>query len=247
MTQCFPLAAHRTILPAITMMIAALLSGCSSDRKSGPPSIVDRLADAEKMRAAIRQPPAEESSSADTEEDSNAPTSGTFKVKFESSSGDFVVLVHREWAPIGAQRFYELVQSGYYNECRFFRVISGFMVQFGISGDPEISRRWDRNIRDDQPVQSNTRGRVTFATAGPNTRTTQIFINYGDNSRLDSDGFAPFGEVIEGMQNVDSIYSGYGERPNQGAIESRGNEYLNSSFPELDYVTKATVIEESKE
>jgi peptidyl-prolyl cis-trans isomerase A (cyclophilin A) len=231
----------------VAFLCFAMLSGCSSDRQKGPPSIVDKLADAEKMKAAIRQPAAKSDSSSAAPGDSNVVNEGTFKVRFESSSGDFVILVHRDWAPIGAARFYDLVKAGYYDDCRFFRVVQGFMVQFGISGDPEVTRQWDRNIPDDEPTQSNKRGFVTFATAGPNTRTAQIFINFKHNSDLDSQGFAPFGEVIEGMENVDAIFSGYGESPNQGAIEARGNDYLKSSYPDLDYVTKATIIEESSE
>ena len=125
-----------------------------------------------------------------------------FKVKFETSTGDFIVEVHREWAPIGAERFYQLVKSGFYDECRFFRVVPGFMVQFGINGDPGVQRQWENNITDDPVVKSNTRGFVTFATSGPNSRTTQIFINFGDNESLDGQGFAPFGEVIEGMEKL---------------------------------------------
>ena len=235
----------RFLRTPLVLLCFAMLCGCSSDRQKGPPSIADRLADAEKWKSTIGKRPVDGATAAP--EESDVPDSGTFKVRFECSSGDFTILVHRDWAPIGADRFYNLVKSSYYNECRFFRVVPGFMVQFGISGDPKQTRQWNVNIRDDQPTQSNQRGLVSFATAGPNTRTTQIFINYGNNSFLDSQGFAPFGEVVEGMQNVDSIYSGYGERPNQGAIESRGNEYLNSSFPDLDYVSKATIIEESLE
>ncbi|MCA9034063.1 MAG: peptidylprolyl isomerase [Planctomycetaceae bacterium] len=179
-----------------------------------------------------------------TDEGTNVPQEGTFKVKFESTAGDFVIEVNREWAPIGAQRFYDLVKSGFYDECRFFRVVPDFMVQFGLNGDPAINGQWDRNLKDDPVKQSNERGFITFAkTALPNSRTTQVFINFKANTFLDSDGFAPFGEVIEGMENVDAIYSGYGEKPDQGRIQSSGNEYLKGSFPNLDYVKKATIIE----
>ncbi|MFO0429574.1 MAG: peptidylprolyl isomerase [Planctomyces sp.] len=177
--------------------------------------------------------------------DSDVPKEGVYRVRFETSAGQFTVEVHRDWAPIGAQQFYELVKSGFYDECRFFRVVPGFMVQFGMNGDPDLNARWKREIQDDPVRKSNQRGFMTFAKTGqPNSRTTQVFINFGDNSQLDSDGFAPFGEVIEGMQNVDAIYSGYGERPDQGAITSRGNEYLNGSFPNLDFVKKATILSE---
>lgn len=173
-----------------------------------------------------------------------APATGEYKVRFETTAGDFTVLVHRDWAPIGAERFHQLVTSGFFNDAKFFRVIEGFMVQFGLAADPALNERWDRNLRDDPVVESNKRGRITFATAGPNTRTTQVFINFGDNSRLDADGFAAFGEVIEGMENVDSIYNGYGESPDQGRIRSQGNSYLDNSFPNLDSIKSATIITE---
>jgi peptidyl-prolyl cis-trans isomerase A (cyclophilin A) len=182
-------------------------------------------------------------SPANTASGSSAATEGVYKVKFETSAGTFVVEVHRDWAPIGAERFNELVTAGFYDDCRFFRVVPGFMVQFGMNGDPAVNARWKNEIQDDPVRRSNKRGFMTFAKTGqPNSRTTQVFINFGDNSQLDADGFAPFGQVVEGMQNVDAIYSGYGERPDQGAITSRGNEYLNASFPNLDHVIKATIL-----
>lgn len=175
------------------------------------------------------------------------PQQGTFTVKVESSSGDFTIQVHRDWAPVGAERFYQLVKSGYYNECRFFRVVPGFMVQFGMNGDTVVQRQWEREINDDPVTQQNKLGYVTFATSGPNSRTTQIFINYGDNSFLDADGFSPFGKVIEGMENVNAINSEYEELPQQGNIKAGGNEYLNREFPRLDYVKKMSIVSESAE
>ena len=166
-----------------------------------------------------------------------------FKVKFETSKGDFVVEVHRDWAPRGADRFHELVQSSFFDEVRFFRVISGFMAQFGISGDPAIGARWRlATIPDDPVLQHNTRGTVTFATAGPNTRTTQLFINFGNNTNLDGMGFAPVGRVVEGMDVVDRINPAYGETPVQSLIEARGNAYLRSAFPRLDSIARATIV-----
>ncbi len=168
-----------------------------------------------------------------------------YKVKFETSCGDFVVEVHREWAPKGADRFHELVTAGFYDECRFFRVVPGFMVQWGMNGDPSVYAKWkDKEFADDAVKKSNTRGMMSFASRGPDTRTTQLFINFKDNSRLDGLGFAPFAEVVEGMEVVDKINSQYGENPQQPSIEAKGNAYLNAKFPKLDYIKKATIVTE---
>jgi peptidyl-prolyl cis-trans isomerase A (cyclophilin A) len=173
-----------------------------------------------------------------------------YRVDFDTSKGPFVVEVHRDWAPIGADRFYNLVRNGFYDDARFFRVIEGFMVQFGVNGDPRVSAVWrEARIKDDPVRISNKRSFVTFATAGPNTRTTQVFINYGDNSNLDSQGFTPFGQVVSGMKVVDSLYSGYGEGaprglgPDQGKVQAEGNAYLASKFGNLDYIKKATIAQ----
>jgi len=166
-----------------------------------------------------------------------------FQVKFDTSKGEFLVDVTRAWSPNGADRFYNLVKSGFYSECRFFRVVRKFMVQFGISGDPQIAKAWvAASIPDDRAQQSNTRGRITFATAGPNTRTTQLFINFADNSFLDPQGFTPFGEVTTGMNVVDSIHADYGERPDQTQIRIQGNDYLAKNFPNLDYIKTASLV-----
>jgi peptidyl-prolyl cis-trans isomerase A (cyclophilin A) len=179
----------------------------------------------------------------------NAKAPETFNAKFTTTKGDFVIQVNRAWAPHGADRFYNLVRAGFFKDVAFFRVLSGFMAQFGISGDPAVARAWmGANIPDDAVRQSNKRGRVTFATAGPNTRTTQLFINFGDNAGLDSQGFAPIGEVVEGMSVVDSLYSGYGEGaprgrgPDQGRVQAQGNAYLKSNFPQLDRIISATIV-----
>ena len=167
----------------------------------------------------------------------------TFQAKFATTKGDFTVVVTRAWAPRGADRFYNLVRAGFFTDAAFFRVIPGFMTQFGLSARPDVSQVWQpARIPDDPVTQTNTRGRITFATAGPNTRTTQLFINYGDNSRLDGQGFAPFGEVTEGMEVVDQIYSGYREQPNQGTIQAQGKAYLDASFPMLDRIKSATIL-----
>jgi peptidyl-prolyl cis-trans isomerase A (cyclophilin A) len=168
---------------------------------------------------------------------------GVYKARFETSAGVFVIEVNAAWAPNGADRFYNLVKNGYYDGCRFFRVVPGFMVQFGINGDPAVQRNWENaTIPDEKVTQGNTRGFVTFAkSSAPNSRTTQVFINYVDNSRLNRDGFAPFGKVISGMEVVDKIYSGYLQKPDQGRISAEGTGYLTKNFPKLDYIKKATI------
>jgi peptidyl-prolyl cis-trans isomerase A (cyclophilin A) len=178
----------------------------------------------------------------------NEQAPAVYKVNVETSKGPFVLEIHRDWAPLGADRFYNLVKNGFYDNDRFFRVISGFMVQFGINGDPKVSAVWrEAKINDDPVRQSNSRGMITFATAGPNTRTTQVFINFADNAALDRMGFAPFGRVVSGMNVVDALYSGYGEAapqgngPNQQRIQSQGNAYLTHDFDKLDYIKKATI------
>jgi peptidyl-prolyl cis-trans isomerase A (cyclophilin A) len=173
----------------------------------------------------------------------------TYKVNLDTSKGPIVIEVHRDWAPIGADRFYNLVKNGFFDEVRFFRVINGFMAQFGVHGNPAISAAWRAaQLKDDPVKQSNKRGYVTFATAGPNTRTTQLFINYRDNANLDRQGFAPFGQVVSGMDVVDKLNSEYGEGapsgrgPNQGRVNTEGNAYLNKEFPKLDYIKTATIV-----
>jgi len=173
----------------------------------------------------------------------------TYKVKFDTSKGPFVIEVHRAWAPVGADRFYNLVKNGFYDDTRFFRVLDGFMAQIGINGNPSVQSSWrTATIQDDPVKEGNKRGYVTFAKSGaPNSRSTQIFINYRDNTNLDRQGFAAFGQVTSGMDVVDKLYSGYGEGapsgrgPEQGRIQSEGNAYLVKDFPKLDYVKKATI------
>ena len=172
-----------------------------------------------------------------------------FKARFDTSKGVFVIEVHREWAPNGADRFYNLVKHGFYDNVRFFRVLSGFMAQFGISGDPKLSAKWrEARIKDDPVRQSNRRGFITYAMAGPDTRTSQLFINFGDNSALDRQGFPPFGRVVSGMNVVDALNAEYGEGaprgrgPDQFRIQSEGNAYLMRDFGRLDHVKKATIV-----
>jgi len=173
----------------------------------------------------------------------------TYRVSFDTSAGTFVVQVTRAWAPNGADRFYNLVKNGFYDDARFFRVISGFMAQFGIPADPAIAAVW-RNARipPDSVKESNRRGYITYAMGGsPDTRTTQVFINFQSNAGLDGQGFAPFGQVVSGMEVVDKLHSGYGDGPpsgkgpEQGRVQMEGNAYLKKSFPNLDYIKKATI------
>jgi peptidyl-prolyl cis-trans isomerase A (cyclophilin A) len=211
--------------PYIALALVLALAGCSS---------------------APRQP-VEEKKKASGPTYEKAPAE--YKVDLDTSKGKVVIAVHRDWAPNGADRFFELVQQGYFDEARFFRVLKGFVAQFGINKDPKISELWRQlAIPDDRVKQPNKRGTVTFAMRGPNTRTTQVFINLRDNLNLDRDGFAPFGEVVEGMDIVDQFYSGYGEGlprgngPDQNRIQALGNQYLEQSFPRLDYIKSAKIV-----
>jgi peptidyl-prolyl cis-trans isomerase A (cyclophilin A) len=219
---------------------AVLILGClaSSCQRGATPD--DRAPDAASLTPDFRNP-------ASPALAAQAPDS--FRARFETTKGDFVISVHRAWAPLGADRFYNLVRSGYYDDVRFFRVIPGFMAQFGIHGDSAVSNAWrERRIADDPVRRTNVRGMVTFATAGPGTRTTQIFINYSNNDRLDGMGFAPFGEVVEGMEVVDALYGGYGEGqprgrgPEQMRMQIEGNSYLQREFPRLDHIRRARIV-----
>ena len=172
-----------------------------------------------------------------------AKAPAVFKAKFTTTAGDFEVEVHRAWAPLGADRFYNLVRYGYFTNAAFFRVVPGFVVQFGLSADPAVNKVWKAaTIQDDPVIQSNKRGYLVFATAGPNTRTTQLFINYADNARLDGMGFAPFGSVVEGMDVVDKIHSAYRESPRQDLITEQGDAYLKANFPALDKIKLARIV-----
>jgi peptidyl-prolyl cis-trans isomerase A (cyclophilin A) len=166
-----------------------------------------------------------------------------YKAQFTTTRGDFVVEVHRDWAPLGADRFYNLVKNGYFTNAAFFRVVPNFIVQFGLNANPAVNKVWmNANIKDDPVMGSNKRGTLVFATAGPNTRTTQLFINFGDNAGLDRQGFAPFGTVTDGMDVVDKIYPGYGERPDQQRITEEGKAYLDKNFPMLDSIKAARIL-----
>jgi len=167
----------------------------------------------------------------------------TYTVNLNTTKGLIAIQVHRDWAPIAADRFYNLVKNGFYDEARFFRVVPNFMVQFGMNANPAVTRAWSGvPMKDETTKQGNKKGYVTFArTSAPNSRGTQLFINYKDNNFLDATGFAAFGEVTKGMDIAESITSQYGEKPNQGEITSQGNAYLTKEFPKLDYIKTATI------
>lgn len=178
---------------------------------------------------------------------------GSYRVLFDTTKGEFTIEVHRDWAPRGADRFYNLVRHGFYDGTRFFRVLDGFVAQFGISGDPARSAVWrEATMPDDPQVEMNTRGRITYAHGGPDTRTTQLFINLGDNLNLDAMGFPPFGEVVDGFGVVQSLYGGYGEGapsgngPDQGRVQMEGNRYLEREFDRLDYIRSVRVVAERR-
>lgn len=211
-------------------VLSIAVAGCTEGRTAKKSDLPVQTVSAEKPQA----PPAPPTPSADAQ---------PFQVKFETSKGSFVLEVVPKWAPYGAQRFKELVEMGYYNECRFFRVVPKFMVQTGINGDPVVQTRWkNAEFPDDKVIESNRRGMVSFAMRGKNTRTTQFFINFVDNSRLDSMGFSPFAKVVSGMEVVDNINSQWREMPDQMRIQSEGNAYLKDEFPELDYIKTATIV-----
>ncbi len=229
------------ILCAMILAACAPKAAQSSTEASAQPAASGTVA------APVAQPAANAALLAPELATATAPA--VFQAKFITTKGDFTVEVHRDWAPNGADRFYNLVKIGYFYNIAFFRDIAGFMVQFGIHGSPDVNAKWhNANIPDDPASQSNKRGFVTFATAGPNTRTTQLFVNFGDNGMLDSQGFAPFGQVVSGMDIVDGLYNGYGEGapqgrgPDQGRLQGEGNAYLAKDFPLLDYVKTARLV-----
>jgi peptidyl-prolyl cis-trans isomerase A (cyclophilin A) len=220
-------------------------------RRSGTAAIEETQAGPSQSKRAAKTPSVAKASLLDPAS-MNAKAPDAYRVKFTTTKGVFVVQVTRAWSPLGADRFYNLVKNGFYDGASFFRVLPGFVAQFGINAKPEVSRVWQAaTIKDDPVVQSNHRGYLTFATGGPNTRTTQVFINLADNARLDGMGFSAFGEVTEGMDVVDKFYSGYGEGPprgrgpDQGRIQTEGKTYLDKDFPQLDSVKTAVVLPHS--
>ncbi len=213
---------------ARSLALIALLSACGGDSADSVPAVT---------RNPLLQP---------QRYTETAPA--TYQVRLETSAGDVVIQVHRDWAPIGADRFYNLAKGGFYDDSRVYRVLGGFMAQFGLNGDPYVSQAWKTQFLVDDPfVESNTRGRVAFAKGGRHTRTTEIFISYKDNSALDANGFAPIGEVVEGMDVVDAFYGAYGDGPPRGdgpyqaMAQARGTEYFDADFPELTKIIRATI------
>lgn len=258
----------RCLVALVTLLaVPALLAGCREQREPvTDPDDLPRLGASEgDTRNAGDRPPRPEPQAQPTPAPTPTPTPeppaqrvdtgdqrapDEFTVRLDTTKGPILIDVHRAWAPYGADRFYTLVREGYFQDVAFFRVIDGFMAQAGIHGDPAVNTRWrDRRIPDDPRVQSNTPGMVSYAMAGPGTRTTQFFINLVDNSRLDSMGFAPFGRVRD-MSTVERLHDGYGESmpqgrgPVQGRIQQEGNAYLRQDFPELDYIRSASIVED---
>ena len=221
---------------SLVILAGAVLLGCPKNEEATTKSQPDET-----------PAPTKEETPEVTQREGQAPAQYT--VELDTTKGAIVIDVHRDWSPHGADRFYELVQNGYYTDVAFFRVIGGFMAQVGISGDPALNLEWRAKRIPDDPVKaSNTRGTVTFATSGPDSRTTQFFINFGDNARLDGMGFSPFGKVKD-MAPVDALYDGYGEGaprgrgPAQGRLQAEGNPYLRESFPKLDYIKSAKILD----
>lgn len=244
----------------LTLTVLGLLAaGCSNEKNSTQVTTGDvkKEAAAVTTPAPVAAPAVPVAAAADLAPDAFADPSKltatapeTFKAQFETTKGKFTIEVTRSLAPNGADRFYNLVRSGYFKDLAFFRVVPGFMCQFGIHGDPAVSAKWrEANIADDTVKGSNTRGTITFATAGPNTRTTQLFINFGNNVNLDGQGFSQFGKVIEGMEVVDKLNGEYGDGapygrgPDQGRIQAEGNAFLKKDFPNLDYINSAILIQ----
>jgi peptidyl-prolyl cis-trans isomerase A (cyclophilin A) len=232
-----PGVAVKPSLPALTriagclaLLAAAACSGASDAEEGADPRLRDPL-----LRPARFQ--------------ETAPD--RYRVQLETTAGNVVIEVHRDWAPLGADRFYNLVAGGFYDDTRVYRVLEGFMAQFGLNGNPYVNQVWKSEyLVDDPVVESNARGRVSFAKGGVHTRTTEVFISTKDNGPLDGEGFAPFGEVVEGMDVVDAFHAAYGDGPPRGSgpyqamASARGNEYLDAEFPELTRIIRATVLPE---
>jgi peptidyl-prolyl cis-trans isomerase A (cyclophilin A) len=233
----------KNVFLALTLCVAAVAQTKTAPPKAAAPKATSKVAPkAAAPKAATKAPAVRRDLMNPATMTARAPA--VFFTKLNTTKGEVIIKVTRAWAPNGADRFYNLVRAGFFTNVAFFRVLSGFMAQFGISPRPDVARVWaNANIVDDPVKASNTRGMVTFAqSSARNSRSTQFFINYANNSRLDPDRFAPFGEVIQGMDVVDKFYSGYGEQPDQGLITAQGKAYLDKNFPRLDRILTATVI-----
>lgn len=236
---------------AMLAACAAILSvpSCTAFRRGPSPAELRMMAVADTLRDSIARLNATVLAMDSLTTPLSLATPDSFLVAFETTRGRFEMMAHYGWAPVGVDRFYDLVRRRFYDDVTIFRVVKGFVAQFGISPDPAVSAAWrNRRIADDRVRESNTRGRVSFASGGANTRTTQVFINFANNVRLDSaaGGYPPIGEIVRGMEVVDSLYSDYGGRPSsaQGQIQARGNAFLRDSFPNLDVIRTARIIQE---
>ncbi len=230
------------------VIAASLLTSCSSAEKKAVENQPGNSAPAAVQNA---QPAAAMDDAALAKllvvEDLNEPAPKLFYVDVKTTKGTFRIEVNHSWAHKGVDRFYNLVKAGYFTDIAFFRMVEGFVIQFGIHGSPLVNDVWrEARIQDDVGVESNVRGTLTFATSGRNSRTTQLFINIADNPRLDSMGFAPIGKIVSGMEVVDSLNFEYGERPDQGRIHKEGNKYLREKFPNLDYIESMTIVDAPK-
>jgi cyclophilin family peptidyl-prolyl cis-trans isomerase len=216
----------KLIIPVSAVLL--LLAGCSSER----PAPVEKAAEVPKE--APKEEPKAEPKKEEPEE--------VVKVRFDTSKGPIMIEVHPKWAPLGAKRFLDLVEDKFFDEARFFRVVPNFVIQFGLAASPAKTKKWDTTIKDDPVIRTNATGTLSFATAGPMTRTSQIFINLRSNQNLDDQGFAPFAKIVDGAEVVDKIYAAYGERPDQELATQRGNAYLKAEFPNLDYIRTGRVV-----
>lgn len=235
-------------LPLVALMALATVA-CAKDGTSVPEGAVPAAKAASKKAVKAAPKPGEPHPGLLDPSKAQGTAPESFKAIFDTTKGSFTIQITRSWAPKGVDRFYNLVTIGYYEDVAFFRVIGGFMAQFGLHGIPQVTKAWrTARITDDPVTQSNVRGALTFAMAGPNTRTTQLFINFTTNAQLDNMGFAPFGKVVEGMDVVDSLHAGYGEGaprgqgPSQGTLQERGNAYLKADFPKLDYIKSIKIV-----
>ncbi len=230
---------NKNLLPLLAVAAVFALAACDQESGSAPSTAAPAAAPAQTMPVAAANP------ALLSPEKANEKAPEVFKARFATTKGDLIIEVHRAWSPNGADRFYNLVKIGYYDDTAFFRIVNGFMAQIGIHGDSEVNAKWrPATIADDPSAgQSNKPGYVTFAKTGmPNSRTTQIFFNFGDNAGLDGQGFTPFGKVVEGAPVLGALNLEYGEAPDQGAIQSQGNAYLRANFPRLDYVKTARLV-----